>query len=43
MTLGPDFDDARLRRKAGEEGVVFPFGSYLAVRRWNVQVEPSPT
>ena len=36
-------DDARRRRKAGEEGVVFPFGSYLAVRRWNVQVEPAPT
>jgi len=36
-------DDARLRRKAGEVGVVFPFGSYLAVQRWNVLVEPAPT
>ena len=36
-------DEARLRRKAGEEGVVFPYGSYLAVQRWNVLVEPAPT
>ena len=34
---------ARLKRKDGEEGVVFPYGSYLAVQRWNVLVEPAPT
>ena len=36
-------EDARLRKKAGEEGVVFPHGTFLALRRWNVQVEPAPT
>lgn len=36
-------DDARLRMQAGEDGVVFPHGTYLAHQRWNVLVEPSPT
>jgi putative transposase len=35
--------EARLRMKAGEQGVVFPFGTYLAVRRWNVLIESAPT
>lgn len=36
-------DSARLRKKAGEDGVVFPHGTYLAVQRWAVAVEPAPT
>ena len=35
--------EARLRRKAGDEGVVFPHGTFLAVQRWAVAVEPAPT
>jgi hypothetical protein len=38
-----EHEKARLRRKAGEEGVVFPYGSYAVVQRWNVLVAPAPT
>jgi hypothetical protein len=34
---------ARLRLLAGEKGVVFPHGTYLAVKLWAVAVEPAPT
>jgi len=34
---------ARLRRKAGEDAVVFPHGTFLAVQRWGVAVEPAPS
>jgi len=34
---------ARLRKQAGENGIVFPHGTYLAVQRWAVSVEPAPT
>ncbi len=36
-------EEARLRKKAGELGVVFPHGTWLAVQRWCVPVEPAPT
>ncbi|MCP4448300.1 MAG: hypothetical protein GY811_23615 [Myxococcales bacterium] len=38
-----DHEVARLRRKAGEEGVIFPHGTFLALHRWNVLVQPTPT
>ncbi len=34
---------ARLRKKAGEHDVAFPHGTWLAVQRWCVAVEPAPT
>ena len=37
-----DHEIARLLKKAGVHEVVFPHGTYLAVRRWNVNVEPKP-
>lgn len=36
-------EDARLRKKAGDHDVVFPHGTWLAVQRWCVEVEPAPT
>jgi len=35
-------EEARLRKKAGELDVIFPHGTYLAVQRWAVPVEPAP-
>lgn len=37
-----DHEEARLPKQAGEQDVVFPYGTYLAVRRCNVQVAPAP-
>jgi len=38
-----DHEIARLLKKAGFHDVVFPHGTYLAVWRWQVAVEPPPT
>lgn len=38
-----DHEIARLLKKAGFHDVVFPHGTYLAVRRWQVAVAPAPT
>jgi len=37
-----DHEIARLLKKAGFHNVVFPHGTFLAVRRWDVKVEPDP-
>ena len=34
-------DDARLRNKGGEHDAIFPHGTWLAVQRWAVPVQPA--
>ena len=42
-TFRTEHEIARLKKLAGEHDVVFPYGTFQAVRTWNVMVEPPPT
>jgi len=37
-----DYKEARDRVLAGEEGVVFPYGTFFVVQRWGMAVAPAP-